>query len=216
MRDANLDARLNAAARQMGVALDDGQRDRMLRFVDLLDHWTATYNVSGIRGAGPILQRHVIDCLALVPSLTRWSNGHPLSVLDVGSGAGLPGLIVAIARPDWTVTTIDAVFKKVAFVRQAIGELGLANANALHGRVELLAPGSGFNVIVSRAYSNLEDFTASTRSHLASDGVWVAMKGTSPDQEIEALQSGRSMFHVEPLHVPGLEADRCLVWIRAN
>ena len=136
-----------------------------------------------------------------------------MRVLDVGSGAGLPGVVLALARPDWSVCCVDAVAKKASFVRQVAGELKLANLQSRHARVESLAEGA-FDLIVSRAFASLRDFSQLTRNQLAADGCWCAMKGVVPDDEIAALPPDVEVFHVEPLVVPALDAQRCLVWMR--
>lgn len=211
-----LEARLTAGAQELGVVLGAGQRMQLLRFVDLLDRWRAVYNLSGIRGPESILQQHVLDCLAVVTPMARWAAGRLIRVLDVGSGAGLPGLVIAVARPDWRVTTVDAVSKKAAFVRQAAGELGLANLEVVHGRVEALGSTRAFDLITCRAFATLNEFTTATRYNLDMHGAWVAMKGIRPDEELAHLPAGTRLFHVEQLRVPGLDAARCLVWIRPN
>lgn len=140
----------------------------------------------------------------------------PRRVLDVGSGAGLPGVVFAIMRPDLEITCVDAVAKKAGFIRQAAGELGLRHLGAEHARVEGLAS-SGvrrFDVITARAFAALADLVALTEPLLAPAGVWMAMKGREPDDEVAALPSTVEVFHVELLQVPGLEARRCLVWMR--
>ena len=211
-----LEARLIAGAHDLGLTLSPQQCTRLLQYIDLLDRWSAIYNLSAIRGPEAILQQHILDCLAAVPSMARWAAGRAIRVLDVGSGAGLPGLVIAVVRSDWSVTTIDAVAKKVAFVRQATGELGVANLKAVHGRVESSPAHPGFDLIICRALATIGDFTASSAHCLREHGNWVAMKGVFPAKEVAGLRSGTEVFHVEPLHVPGLDAARCLVWIRPN
>lgn len=134
-------------------------------------------------------------------------------LLDVGSGAGLPGVVLALAMPEWSVTCVDTVGKKVSFIRQAAAELRLKNLRAEHSRVEALS-GGAYDGVVSRAFSSLVDFTQLTRQHLSSNGIWLAMKGKLPTEELAALPSTVEVFHVEHLQVPGLGAERCLVWMR--
>lgn len=196
-----------------GLSLDADQIDRLLRYVDLLGRWNATYNLTGARDAETIWSRHVLDCLAAVPSVR--ARLHPATtarILDVGSGGGLPGIPWAIAMPGTDVHCIDAVAKKAAFVRQAAAVLGLPNVHGLHGRVEKLAE-APFDLITSRAFSSLADLLALTRPLLAGEGRWVALKGREPAEEIEATGWPLTLFHVEPLVVPGLAEQRCLVWI---
>lgn len=201
----------------LGLDLSDDQLQRLLGFIGLLQRWNATYNLTAVRDRAAMLTQHLADCLAVVPALHRFlatavENKTP-RLLDVGSGGGLPGTVLAIALPQLQVTTIDAVGKKAAFVRHVVGGLGLANLHALHGRVQALqAP--PYDVVVSRAFATLADFVAQTRQHLAPGGVWMAMKGKQPLDEVAALASDIEVFHVEPLTVPGLDAERCLVWMR--
>jgi 16S rRNA (guanine527-N7)-methyltransferase len=210
-------AALEAGARALGVSLDGTQVDRLVRFADLLDKWGRVHNVTAVRGAASVRVRHLLDSLAAVPPLQRFAAvaqiDGTLDVLDVGSGAGLPGLVVALAMPDARVTCVDAAAKKVAFVRQAAAELGVAGLRAEHARVEALR-GRRYDVVMSRAFSSLAGFVELTRPLLAAAGVWMAMKGQRPDDEIAALPEDVEVFHVEQLHVPGLDAQRCLVWMR--
>ena len=142
----------------------------------------------------------------------------PFQILDVGSGGGLPGVVLAITMPDVMVNCVDAVGKKAAFVRQVAAELGLQKLHAHHSRVEDLKPAgskaAGYDLITSRAFASLADFTTWTAHLLAPGGVWVAMKGQPPVEEIQALGGRLNMFHVEPLAPPGTAAQRCLVWMR--
>lgn len=209
---------LALGARKLGLSLSIAQMVALLRFAGLLGRWGGVFNLSAVRDPAAVVSHHLLDSLAVVRPLDRWSGGQPIRLLDVGSGAGLPGVPLAIARPDWSITTIDAVAKKAAFVRQAAGELGLANVSALHGRVggraaEPLVP---FDVVISRAFSSLEKLVASTSAQRAPAGVWVAMKGQVPREEIEGLPPDVEVFHVEQLAVPGLNAARCLVWMRPH
>jgi 16S rRNA (guanine527-N7)-methyltransferase len=185
-------------------------------YVELLRRWNATYNLTAVRDPAQMRIQHLADCLAVIAPLRRWRAGHPVRrVLDVGSGAGLPAVVIAALESDLEVVSVDAVGKKAAFVRQAAGELRLPNLRAEHARVEQLHAGT-FEVITSRAFASLADFVTLTRPHLAEGGVWMAMKGRRPDDEIAALPAGASVFHVEQLAVPGLDAERCLVWLRPS
>lgn len=204
---------LAAGAQALGCPLTDAQLDALERFRALLLRWNRTYNLTAIRGEDEVDRLHLLDSLSVVPSLDRHAAGRPLRLLDVGSGGGLPGAAIAIARPGWQVTCVDAVAKKTGFVQQVALELPLPNLRAVHARVEQLAPAQA-DVVISRAFASLADFTAWTRRHLAGDGVWLAMKGQRPDDEIAALPPEVEVFHVEPLAVPGLEAARCAVWLR--
>lgn len=192
-------------------AADDPRHER---YLSLLAKWNAAYNLTAVRDLAQMRALHLADCLAVVEPLRRQlGNGKPARVLDVGSGAGLPGVVLAIAEPAWHVTCVDAVGKKAAFIRQVAGELALPNLHAAHARVETLQT-TPFDVITSRAFASLAEFTRLTRALLAPTGVWMAMKGKRHADEVAALPSGVRAFHVEPLDVPGLDAERCLVWLR--
>jgi 16S rRNA (guanine527-N7)-methyltransferase len=194
----------------LALPVNTGQVAQLQRYLDLLQRWNSTYNLTAVRERDAMLTQHLADCLALVPALQRVG---PRRVLDVGSGGGLPGVVVAIFMPGTDVTSVDAVAKKMAFVRQVAGALQLSNLHAVHSRIEALRS-APFDLITSRAFASLADFVTLTATHLTSDGVWVAMKGKTPDDELAALPSGVDVFHVEPLQVPGLDARRCLVWMR--
>jgi 16S rRNA (guanine527-N7)-methyltransferase len=187
---------------------------RLERYLSLLAKWNAAYNLTAVRDPEQMRAQHLADCLAVVEPLRRQlGDGKPARLLDVGSGGGLPGVVLAIAEPAWDVTCVDAVGKKAAFIRQVAAELPLPNLHAEHARVEALeAP--PFDVITARAFASLADFTCLTRKLLAPRGVWMAMKGKQPEQELAALPADVAVLHVEPLAVPGLEAERCLVWMQ--
>jgi len=194
-----------------GLTVTAGQAARLVHYLDLLQRWNATYNLTAVRDPEAMRTQHLADCLAVVAPLQRHSAGGRL--LDVGSGGGLPGVVIAAMLPAWDVTCVDAVGKKMAFVRQVAGALPLPNLHAEHCRIEALkAP--PFDVVTSRAFASLADFTALTRGLLAPGGVWMAMKGRVPDDEIVALPADVEVFHVEHLIVQGLDAQRCLVWMR--
>jgi 16S rRNA (guanine527-N7)-methyltransferase len=186
---------------------------RLEAYLALLARWNVAYNLTAVREPAQMRLWHLADCLAVVEPLRRHLAARPARILDVGSGAGLPGVVLAAAEPAWHVTCVDSVGKKAAFIRQVAGELALPNLHAEHARVEdLRAP--PFDTIVSRAFASLADFVRRTRPLLAPGGVWMAMKGKRPDDEIAVLPTGFEAFRVEPLVVPGLDADRCLVWMR--
>lgn len=188
------------------------QSSALLAYVDLLQRWNTTFNLTAVRDRESMLTQHLADCLAVVHPLRRHSPG-PLRLLDVGSGGGLPGVVIGILLPDCEVTCIDAVGKKAAFVRQVAGTLSLDNLHAHHGRIEDLRDGP-YGVITSRAFSSLVDFARLSRPLLKAGGVWMAMKGRVPDDEVAELPEDVKVFHVEQLAVPGLEAKRCLIWMR--
>ncbi len=203
---------LVASARALELDLSPEEQARLLDFVDLLARWNRTYNLTAIRDPFAILTHHVLDCLAAVPPLRRELGSRVgARVLDVGSGGGLPGLIFAIMLPRVSLVCVDSVGKKMAFVQQAAASLRLDNVEVVHGRVESMA--GGFDVIASRAFASLGDFTRLTSGLLNPAGVWMAMKGKSPLDEISDLAGTVHVFHVERLRVPNLDAERCLVWI---
>ena len=196
------------------MSADPRPDPRLEAYLGLLAKWNAAYNLTAVRDPAQMRIQHLADCLAVVEPLRRQLGAAvPARILDVGSGGGLPGVVLAIADPAWDVTCVDAVGKKAAFVRQVAAELALPNLHAEHTRVEALGTAS-FDVITSRAFGSLGDFVRSTRPLLAPRGVWMAMKGRRPDDEIAALPADVAVFHVEPLTVPGLDAERCLVWMR--
>ncbi len=195
----------------LGLAATPQQEQRLLQYLDLLQRWNATYNLTAVRDRQGMLNQHLADCLAVVQPLARvLPKGR---VLDVGSGGGLPGAVLAIMCPALDVTCVDTVGKKAAFVRQVAGALGLSNLQSAHARVEALNT-PGFDLITSRAFASLVDFTALTQPLLSAAGVWMAMKGKSPEAELAELPPGVAVFHVEQLLVPTLDAERCLVWMR--
>lgn len=204
-------ADIAALAAGLGLVLSSEQQARLRGYLELLQRWNATYNLTAIREPQAMFTQHLADCLAVVPAIARVVQ--PGRLLDVGSGGGLPGVIVACALPGWKVACVDTVAKKAAFVRQMAGLLKLPNLQAIHARVEQVKA-EPWDLITSRAFSSLLDFTSLTRRHLAAKGVWMAMKGRVPDDEIAALPGDIDVFHVEQLTVPGLDAQRCLVWMR--
>lgn len=206
------------AAQALALPLDAAEADLLLAYMDLLQRWNKVYNLTALRDPAEMLGHHLVDCMAVLPPLRRWVAGaQPTSrrVLDVGSGGGLPGMVLAALQPDWQVDCVDTVVKKVSFIRQVAAELRLPNLQGLHSRVEVLQPPpGGYAVVTSRAFASLADFTALTRHLLADGGVWMAMKGKLPADEQAALPADVEVFHVEQLQVPGLDAQRCLVWMR--
>jgi 16S rRNA (guanine527-N7)-methyltransferase len=207
------DARLTEGAAVLGCPLGAAQIRALEQFLALLSRWNRVYNLTAVRDPDGMATLHALDSLAVVPALDRHAGGRPVRVLDVGSGGGLPGVVLAIARPEWRVCCVDAAAKKARFVQQAALELGLPNLTATHARVEQMPPQDA-DVVVSRAFANLRDFARWTRPHLREGGVWLAMKGKVPAQEIDSLPPEVEVFHVEHLQVPGLDADRCAVWMR--
>jgi 16S rRNA (guanine527-N7)-methyltransferase len=202
---------LEAAARQLGLELSATQVDQLLAYLALLQKWNKVYNLTAVRDPAQMLSHHLVDSLSAIPPLLR--HGAPARLMDVGAGGGLPGVVIAICCPGTDVTCVDAVAKKATFIQQVAAELKLANLHGVHSRVEQLAT-EPFGVITSRAFASLLDFTTLTRQHLAPGAVWLAMKGQHPSDEIAALPADVDVFHVEPLSVPGLDAQRCIIWMR--
>lgn len=208
--------RIAALARRIGLAPTPAQLQQLQDYLGLLQRWNGTYNLTALRDPAQMFSLHLADCLAILPALQRWVQGQggrpDLKLLDVGSGGGLPGVVIAILCPEIRVCCVDTVGKKAAFIRQVSVELRLPNLRAEHQRVENLR--DGFDMITSRAFASLADFTGLTRQLLGPGGVWMAMKGKRPDDELSALPPDIDVFHVEPVQVPDLEAERCLVWLR--
>lgn len=210
----NLHHTLHQATTALSLNLDAAREQQLLDYLALLAKWTKVYNLTAVRTPESMLTLHLVDSLAALPALMRQTQGQPTRVLDVGSGGGLPGIAFAIAAPDrLRITCVDTVEKKVRFIAQVGAELGLKNLRAEHARVEQLQA-EPFPVITSRAFASLADFVQLTRHVLAPGGVWMALKGQHPADEIAALPADVEVFHVEQLSVPGLDAQRCIVWMR--
>ena len=204
------------AAQQMGVDLLPAQQEQLQRYLALVQKWNKVYNLTALRDPADMLTHHLFDSLSAIAPLQRQlaQMGVPLAqarLLDVGSGAGLPGVVMAICCPGLSVACVDTVGKKAAFVQQVALELRLPNLRCVHARVESLT--EQFDVVSSRAFASLVDFTTWSRAALAPHGVWLAMKGKHPADEIAALPTDVAVFHVEQLHVPALDAERCIVWL---
>jgi 16S rRNA (guanine527-N7)-methyltransferase len=196
---------LAAGIAALGLALPEGAEAKLLTYLALLDKWNRVYNLTAVRDAERMVSHHLLDSLAAVPF---FQDG---SVLDVGSGGGLPGIPLAIARPQVRVTLIDSIAKKTAFLLQAKAELGLGNLTVVTGRVEDYRPAEGFDAITSRAFSDLKEFVALTRHLLKPGGCWLAMKGLYPNEEIAQLPPGVKVSADHALVVPGLDATRHLI-----
>lgn len=219
---------LEAELRQGLVALDlplsDAQVGRLLDYMALIEKWTKVYNLTAVRNPVEMLTHHLLDSLAVIAPLRRQlaatgiqarteARGAPLRWLDVGSGAGLPGAVIAICCPDIWVDCVDTVAKKAAFIQQVALGLKLPNLRGVHARVENLT--EPYDVVSSRAFASLVDFTQWSVAALAQEGIWMGMKGKHPADELAALPSSVAVFHVEQLTVPGLDAERCIIWMRA-
>ena len=215
----NLRAELERALPALGLLLSDAQVAALMDYLALIQKWTKVYNLTAVRDPAEMLTHHLLDSLAVIiplrqqlaalaPTEARWR------LLDVGSGAGLPGIVIAICCPEITVDCVDTVAKKAAFIQQVAATLRLPNLRGVHARVEGLT--DKYDVVSSRAFASLVDFTHWSAQALAEQGVWMGMKGKHPAQEMAALPSTVEVFHVEQLVVPGLDADRCIVWMRAR
>lgn len=208
----NLEAGLRSGAQALGLALSDAQIQHLLDYAALIQKWNKVYNLTALRDPADMLTHHLLDSLTAIAPLRRHTQGQPIKVLDVGSGGGLPGVVLAICMPELNVSCVDTVAKKAAFVQQVAVSLKLPNLRGLHARVESLT--DPYQVICSRAFASLPDFVTWSRSALAEGGVWMAMKGKHPQGEIDALPADVRVFHVEPLTVPGLDVERCMVWMK--
>lgn len=208
--DADLGSVIAAGATQLGLDLRASQVDLLVAYVRLIDRWNATYNLTAVRDPAAMATQHVVDSLAAIPTLRTLVQGDRPAILDVGSGAGLPGVVIAIAEPRFAVVCVDSVGKKAAFITHVAASLRLGNLAARHARVEDLTSSPRYDVIVSRAYAALADIVTSTRHLLAPGGWWLAMKGKPTDQEVaEAARLGVA-FSAHVLRVPGLASERCL------
>ena len=218
---------LAAGATDLDIDLLPSQLDQLLANLDLIQKWNKVYNLTAVRDPADMLTHHLLDSLAVVAPLRRQlaamsyrqaGTDEPQSaepvfrLLDVGSGAGLPGIVIAICCPEVSVDCVDTVAKKAAFINQAAVTLKLPNLRSIHARVESLT--EQYDVISSRAFASLPDFTTWSAGALKEGGVWLAMKGQHPQPEIDALKADVAVFHVEQLTVPGLDAERCIVWMR--
>ncbi|MEZ7829794.1 MAG: 16S rRNA (guanine(527)-N(7))-methyltransferase RsmG [Brachymonas denitrificans] len=210
-----LQAELEKGLKQLQLELTDAQLGQLLDYLELLQKWNRVYNLTAVRDPQEMLTHHLLDSLAAVRPLQRHveQNGAR-TLLDVGSGGGLPGVVFAICCPELQVSCVDTVGKKAAFIQQAAAGLRLTNLRGIHARVEKLT--DTYDVVSSRAFATLKDFTDWSEQALTNDGVWLAMKGKEPVVEMAQLSAGVEVFHVEQLTVPMLDAQRCIVWIRKS
>jgi 16S rRNA (guanine527-N7)-methyltransferase len=207
-----LDAPLRRGLAALGLDLSDAQVQMLLEYLVLLAKWGRVYNLTARVEPAEMLTHHLLDSLAIVLPMRRRCPDVPHRVLDVGAGAGLPGVVLAICCPGWQIDCVDAVAKKAAFVQQVAVSLRLPNLRGRHARVEQLT--DRYPLVTSRAFASLADFTQWSVQALAEGGTWAAMKGKYPADEIAQLAPSVHVFHVEPLAVPGLDAERCLVWLQ--
>ena len=211
-----LEPELRQGVAALSLDLADAQINQLLDYLALIQKWTKVYNLTAVRDPGEMLTHHLLDSLAIIAPLRRQllALDHSAKLLDVGSGAGLPGVVIAICCPEIQVDCVDTVAKKAAFIRQVAATLLLKNLHGLHARVESLT--EKYDVISSRAFASLLDFTSWSSAALAEQGVWLAMKGKHPADEVAVLPAGVAVFHVEQLLVPGLAAERCILWLRKS
>jgi 16S rRNA (guanine527-N7)-methyltransferase len=196
----------------LGLELDAAVHAQLLAYLALLDKWNRTYNLTAIRDSLRMVSHHLLDSLAVLPRLPQRA---PLRLLDIGSGAGLPGIPLAMARPEWSVTLLDSNQKKCAFLRQAAAELFLHNVEVVSSRAETFAPAQGFDVVIARALTDLRRL-AETSGHLLAPGGWlVAMKGAYPADELARIPAPIQVVETAKLTVPGIEGDRHLVIMEA-
>lgn len=201
---------LRAGLAQLELELNEQQIGHLQAYLKLIAKWTKVYNLTAVRNPAEMMTHHLLDSLAAIAPLQKQMARGKL--LDVGSGAGLPGVVIAICCPYIHVTCVDTVAKKATFIKQVALELRLPNLAGLHARVENIE--DKFDVICSRAFASLVDFTQWSADALAPTGLWMAMKGKHPADELAALPDDVDVFHVEQLDVPGLDAERCVVWMR--
>ena len=201
----SLAAQLAAGVAELGLAIAPDTQKKLLAYLELMAKWNRVYNLTALRNPREWVTHHLLDSLSVLPHI------QGPRVVDVGSGAGLPGLVLAMARPDWQVVSVEAVDKKAAFQRQVAAELALANVQVEGRRVEEVAQAGGADTVVSRAFSSLADFVGLTRHLLKPGGRWAAMKGRLPGEEIAALPGEVRVREIIELSVPGLNAERCVV-----
>jgi 16S rRNA (guanine527-N7)-methyltransferase len=207
----NLELSLSAGLNALGLALNAEQQQKLLDYVALIVKWNKVYNLTAVREPEAMITQHLLDSLAVLPHLPGVTR-----LIDIGSGAGLPGIPLAIARPDWQITLLDSNHKKTTFLRQACLELGLANAEVVCERVEHYQPSAGYAAVISRAFSDLGEFARLTAHLLAKGGKLYAMKGIYPHEEIGKLPQPFKLQEVIPLTVPGMDAQRHLVIVEVE
>jgi 16S rRNA (guanine527-N7)-methyltransferase len=203
--DGGIEARLDAGVKSLGLALEPAQVEAMLALVGELADWNTRMNLTAIKDPAEVVDKHLLDSLAVLPHLKG------LSVADIGTGAGFPGLPLAIADLDRRYTLVESTGKKAEFVRHAVAMLHLPNVEVVQGRAEALKPSQLFDSVISRALGPLADFVRVAGHLAARGGRLLAMKGRVPEDELKTLPSGWKVLLVHPIRVPGLDAERCLV-----
>ena len=217
-QDASFSTSLKKACEALSIEVSNEQEKQLLLYLHELLKWNKTYNLTAIRDPEQALIQHLFDSLSIVPALNRHFKTigqPPYTVLDVGSGAGLPGIVLAIIYRNVNVTCVDTVEKKITFIKQMASVLSLSNLDSTHNRVEQMSSQT-YDIVTSRAFASLEDFATLAGPRACVDGVLLAMKGKHPDEEIKALHSNTEwqVNDAEPLTVPQLDAERCLLWIK--
>jgi 16S rRNA (guanine527-N7)-methyltransferase len=215
----SIEEALRQGLSQLNLSFSEVQISNLLTYQTLIQKWNKVYNLTSVRDPVEMLTHHLLDSLAIIgplrkhlDELQRTAPSQAVQLLDVGSGAGLPGVVIAICCPQVRVDCVDTVGKKAAFIQQVAVSLKLKNLRGVHARVENLT--DHYQVITSRAFASLADFTTWSVSTLDEGGTWIAMKGKHPTEELAELPASAKVFHVEQLSVPGLNADRCLIWLR--
>ena len=218
--EAGILQELSLGIEALGLNVAEAQQRQLMGYMALIQKWNKVYNLTALRRPQEILTHHLLDSLSAISPLLRHivktkSVPHAeIALLDVGSGGGLPGVVIAICCPNVSVTCVDTVSKKAAFVQQVAASLKLSNLRGVHARVENLT--GPFDIICARAFASLPDFVNWSIGALSDEGVWMAMKAKLPEAEMAALPSFAEVFHVEQLQVPGLAAERCMVWMKKS
>ena len=202
----SLRQRLRAGVSELQLALDDAAIGQLLDYVELLQRWNAAYNLTAVRDPAEMVTRHLLDSLAILPHV------HGATLADLGSGAGLPGIPLAIAAPEREILLVDSNGKKARFLREAVRKLGLTHTRVAESRVENVE--GTFECITARAFASLGEMLARGGHLLATDGRWLALKGRYPEDELAALPEGFRVEEIVALRVPGLDAERHLVVLR--
>ena len=211
----NFTTRLAQALEKMGLSLDDKQQQDILLYLELIQKWNKTYNITAIKDAEQILIQHVFDSLSVIAPLSKKINpDSEATVLDVGSGGGLPGVVIAICCPKWHITCIDAVEKKTSFITMVAGRLGLKNLRSRHSRIEEY-PSEVADLVISRAFASLSDFANWAGHTLKDKGHLAAMKGRYLEDEVKELEltSDWKLDFWQTLEVVDMDAERCLIWM---
>jgi 16S rRNA (guanine527-N7)-methyltransferase len=214
LADPALARLLDAGLDELGVVVPAAGRDLLLAYVALLAKWSRIYNLTAIREPAKVVTHHLLDSLSVLPAIDAHLGArNDITLLDIGSGAGLPGVPIAVARPAWRISMVEPVHKKAAFIAQAIAELALGNASVSGKRIEEHTSTPRADVVVSRAFSDLASFASVSAPHLAAGGRIVAMKGVHPDEELAELPARFAVADIVALRVPGIDAARHLVFI---